>query len=103
MYAGVHNRPLPSILFELEVGRQTAVKVTSIKLTNIFPVENELFHENRHGELTVPFANFANVLIMGVVIIVAFIHITYRPNCHVMAVRELPWDFLQTNVFYFEI
>jgi len=39
-----------------------------------------LFHENRHGELIVPFAHFANVLTIGVVFIVAFIHITYRPQ-----------------------
>jgi hypothetical protein len=49
-----------------------------------------LFHENRHGELIVPFANFANVLTIGIVIIVAFIHTTYRPKYHVMVVRELP-------------
>jgi len=103
MYVGVHNTPLPSILYEFEFGRQIVVKVTSIKLTNIFPVEDELFHENRRGELIVLFANFANVLTMGVVIVVAFIHTKYRPKCHVVAVRELPWDFLQTSIFYFEI
>jgi len=95
------RRPLPSILYELEFGRQIVVKVTSIKLTNIFPVEDELLHENRHGELIVLFANFANVLTMGLVIIVAFIHTTYRPKCYVMTVHELPWDFLQTSIFYF--
>ena len=65
-------------------------------------MEDELLHETRHVELIVPFANFANVLTMGVVIIVAFIHTTYGPICRVMAVRELPWDFLQTSIFYFE-
>jgi hypothetical protein len=103
LYVAVHNRPLSSVLYELAFGRQIVVKVTSIKFTNIFLVEDEWFHENRHGELIAPFANFANVLTMGVVIIVAFIHTTYRPKCHVMAVRELPWDFLRTSIFYFEI
>ena len=42
---------------------------------------------NRQGELIIPFVNVANVLSMGVVIIVAFIHTTYRAKCHVMAVR----------------
>jgi hypothetical protein len=103
MYVGVHNMPLPSILYELKFGRQIVVKLTGIKLTNISPVEDDLLHENRHDELIVPFADFANVLAMGVVIIVAIIHTTYRPKCHVMAVRELPWDFLQTSILYFEI
>ena len=66
-------------------------------------MEDEFFLENRHGELIVLFANIANVLTMGVVIIVAFIHTTHRLKYHVMAVHELPWDFLQTSIFYFEI